>query len=944
MPDTSKFPQRPLQRHLSNADSFLSTHRQELAKVTYHSELAMLYISGGTVQPTTREFPTVPSDFYDMRPWFALEFSKGDYMKGFVTNPALIQMPRDTLVKVVMDKFAANPRGYGMRPMGQKQVEHIIDEFKKAQQAHVASLQSIPSIIREYASALLSGEIPRYDTFANLQYCYDLVLKSYWGYPLDSIAGKWWTTHSFGWANAAFDVLVDGADELRAKAQATHKGPQDKVKSMMEDVRFSSRRSGTVYLATYKNGGDHRAVSNYLFEKLISTLGVTEVFVYNDYAPAVYDGRFSPGSSNHFNLAIVNQLNHRAYMNQTPSGYWAYMLSHRLVFEQLSDSASSGTGYPALTKVSIYQADMRTGGIKKLLYHVATLPMNPAEAGVFVRRYLPDIPTYNPGTNETPSKELIAEHKELVMTPEMKEFAANQEAKQQYQYAYVLDNTWVVNERSFVSSPDISMAQQLKGQQITDTSPQAYKDLLVKEQFSPTLRYHRGSPQTNIIYGGKSFIGPLENWQQREEERWGVLANWASQSTVSAEKNYSTFSLAAATKSLPWPEDVKQGVLAGKDAVWNATITAYGVPNSQIEGARKFLAEMLPGELAAILTRAASGWASFFQNYPDNKKLSNKAKLYSRATGAWEIKEAAHMKAFLEHFSGRLESYFIDPVATWEWLTKHGVLAESGNYNAVPGYGAFYDEYMGLIGAAAYLGSGGAMNGAWPTFLTTSQLGKAKAYVRLAIGAETFSTVNLGAFHINDTMDIYTVHNLLKETNVITGMKEMEVLDIPQFHIRWQTADGASTMEKAPVFTSNWKYRYDVNTADMNTLNVPFPAPHTALAYSGAGPGIGGLFHAQMAQTATLYNRLTMSWGDTTSVSSNVRIPINTPGISGGFYGLKPGKSFPLSSVSVGDPVALNISTPFKLTRTDMVAGGSVLYAAALVAALLYNTSGRRYV
>jgi len=943
MPDTSKFPQRPLQTHHKKVESYIEAHRFNLAKVSYHSELAMLYISGGAARPSKGEFPTVPSDFYDMRPWFALEFSKGDYIEGFVTNPMLIDMPRDTLVKVIMDKFAANPRGYDMRPMGQQQVEHIVDEFKKAQVSYKSS-RAVQGIVGEYATALLSGEIPRYDTFANLQYFYDIAMGSYWGKPLDVTQNRWWTTHSFAWANAAFDILVGDHDGLRAHIQANHKGTQDNLKALVENGSFQSNRSGSIYWAASKNGGNYRAGARYVFEKLIAKLGVTGVLVYQDYAPSIYDNGFRPGEYNHLNLAIVNQLYHRAYMHQTPSGYWTYMLSHRLVFEQLGDSTSASMGAPALTKVSIYQADMRTGGIKKLLYHVATLPMTPAEAGVLVRKYLPDIPTYNPGMNETPSKELITEHQELVMTPEMKEFAANQEAKQQYQYAYVLDNTWVVNERSFVSSPDISMAQQLKGQQITDTSPQAYKDLLVKEQFSPTLRYHRGSSQTNIIYGGKSFIGPLENWQQREEERWGVLANWASQSTVSAEKNYSTFSLAAATKSLPWPEDVKQGVLAGKDAVWNATITAYGVPNSQIEGARKFLTELLPRELAYILTSAASGWASFFQNYPDNKKLSNKAKLYSRATGVWEIKEAAHMKAFLEHFSGRLESYFIDPVATWEWLTKHGVLAESGNYNAVPGYGAFYDEYMGLIGAAAYLGSGGAMKGAWPTFLTTSQLGKAKAYVRLAIGAETFSTVNLGAFHINDTMDIYTVHNLLKETNVITGMKEMEVLDIPQFHIRWQTADGASTMEKAPVFTSNWKYRYDVNTADMNTLNVPFPAPHTALAYSGAGPGIGGLFHAQMAQTATLYNRLTMSWGDTTSVSSNVRIPINTPGISGGFYGLKPGKSFPLSSVSVGDPVALNISTPFKLTRTDMVAGGSVLYAAALVAALLYNTSGRRYV
>ena len=312
----------------------------------------------------------------------------------------------------------------------------------------------------------------------------------------------------------------------------------------------------------------------------------------------------------------------------------------------------------------------------------------------------------------------------------------------------------------------------------------------------------------------------------REDDRWGVLPNWASQSTVSAQKMYSTYSSISAAEALPWPQSVKDAVLAGKGAAWKATITACAVPNAEIESAREFLTNGVPAEVASILTRARSNWVNFFSSYPDNTKLQRKAQLYTRGTGAWEVREAQQMAAFLTHLSSRLESYFIDPASAWEFLADHGALAEAGSYNVTPGYGGLYDDYMGLIGAIAYLGSGGALMGSgYPTFLTSSQLGRTKAYVRSAIGKDAFSTIKLGSFAINDTQDIYSVHNLMKETDVIVGMKEMEVLDLPQFHIRWQTSDGTEAMTEAPTFTSNWKYRNDYNSAAMGTLSLPSLRP-----------------------------------------------------------------------------------------------------------------------
>ena len=953
--DTSAFPVRQGQRNFANAESYITAHRAEMSKVVYHSQMAMFYISGGVVKPDSPH-PASPSDFYDMRPWFALQYSDGDYVEGFITNPVLVEMPKDTLVDVVVNQFAANPRGYGMRPMGKRQVEHIIGEFKKAQAARAEALKSLPSAIRSYAAGLLVGEVPQSDTFANLQYCYSLLELSYWGGSVDNVANKYWTTHSLSWANAAYDVVVGDMDGLRAHASETNTAGSEKLKKLLAP---NYTKSGSLYTNAAKITGNHRAIANYIFTRLLKETGSTMspygdgVTVYYDFAPSVYVDKHSPGAQNFFNLAVTNQLHHQAYLGQTPAAYWTHMLSHRLVFEQLSDSASESGGYAAVTKVTLHEADMNTGGIKQKSRRqaykpnqvLAILPLNPTEAAMFTRRYLPDVPVYNPGYNPQSTSQLSEEYKETVMTPEMRSFANDPSSKSTYQYAYVLDNSWTTNERSFITPQDVAMAKELRGETIGTSSTPAQKELFVKEQFSPTLRHHRGVSQSNIIFGGQSFLGPLESWQAREADRWGVLPNWASQSTVSAQKMYSTYSSISAAEALPWPQSVKDAVLAGKGAAWKATITACAAPNAEIESAREFLTNGVPAEVASILTRARNNWVNFFSSYPDNTKLQRKAQLYTRGTGAWEVREAQQMAAFFTHLSSRLESYFIDPASAWEFLADHGALAEAGSYNVTPGYGGLYDDYMGLIGAIAYLGSGGALMGSgYPTFLTSSQLGRTKAYVRSAIGKDAFSTIKLGSFAINDTQDIYSVHNLMKETNVIVGMKEMEVLDLPQFHIRWQTSDGTEAMTEAPTFTSNWKYRNDYNSAAMGTLSLPFPAPNEARAYKGKGTGVGSLFHAQMVQTATLYNRLSMSWGPTTVVSSNVRIPLNTPGLSGGYYGLTANKAFPLSTVASADSPALKISTPFKLTRADTIAGGSLIYAGALVAALLYNTSRRRYV
>ena len=88
------------------------------------------------------------------------------------------------------------------------------------------------------------------------------------------------------------------------------------------------------------------------------------------------------------------------------------ILFHRLVIRPVG---ASGKAVPAHTKVYLYSANMKTGGIKtsKGNYTLITEVLgNRDSASVAVGAFLPDVPLYSPGTNIALNSDLNSAFKE----------------------------------------------------------------------------------------------------------------------------------------------------------------------------------------------------------------------------------------------------------------------------------------------------------------------------------------------------------------------------------------------------------------------------------------------------------------------------------------------------------------------------------------------------
>ena len=132
----------------------------------------------------------------------------------------------------------------------------------------------------------------------------------------------------------------------------------------------------------------------------------------------------------------------KALSGVNPTAYWSNTLSHRLVIRPVG---ARGKDVPAHTKVYLYSANMKTGGIKtsKGNYTLITEVLgNKDSASVAVGAFLPDVPLYSPGTNIALNSPLNSAFNEKVSADNAFQQWLKTPAKPQFTYAYVIKSAW----------------------------------------------------------------------------------------------------------------------------------------------------------------------------------------------------------------------------------------------------------------------------------------------------------------------------------------------------------------------------------------------------------------------------------------------------------------------------------------------------------------------
>ena len=176
-------------------------------------------------------------------------------------------------------------------------------------------------------------------------------------------------------------------------------------------------------------------------------------------------------------------------------------------------------------------------------------------------------------------------------------------------------------------------------------------------------------------------------------------------------------------------------------------------------------------------------------------------------------------------------------------------------------------------------------------------------------------------------------------------MQEAPVFDDPSFHIRFKPK-GQTTANY--VSDPRIQVQYVAGNGNNPIFRVPGMAID-AFAFEGEGEdqGYGNVFHRQIVQTTTLYNNFRIATSSTAdhvpTMTSNSRVPINTTGTVGGSYGLTAGRTLSLSQVAVRDGSALKISPSFKLTSTQLLGGGTLVYSLILGAGIVKALRQGRY-
>ena len=951
MVDTSKFPKRSLTALQQEAKSAKDNHDADLRVYGTLKEELMWRISGGKIAHSSAY--NLPDTYGDYRQWFTLQYGV-DYVDTLIAD--------NVNYATMMLDFETTPHGFGLRPLGEKQATGIdfvltrLNLRKQNAKAHLAKF------IVASGKSIFSGELPTPSTFDDFSRAtIDLRSDGNWGMPLLQNPNQHHTSHTAAMAFSLFDRSVDSKILLPTLITRKDANAADKEK-LIAHV-YKPGMSGATYSAAKKNRWFPHP-ENIVHEviKAITADLPTYSIDFTVYAPGAGDPT-SFDASDYLNLSMIIQLHHQALLAGTPTDYWRKMFSKRIVVKRENDAVAANTGKEKVTKVLLYNADMRTGGISGTPSVLGVISGSETDAKRIASQYLPDVPLYSPGNNPNLATELRTTYKEMNLAiPELNKWLATTN-KQDYRYVYVLENEWQPNERTFITARDLEIAQNYPSYIATASKThygrpsREFLAYLQTEAHSPTLLHHRAPTRVGSNYqtdrlstmegfGAFRLPGINRTLAPSSPQGGSALAVWAKDSQQ--KKNgfsYADFKLSTAIAGVKLPSKLKTAVFTGEGSIWKAKISVYAVSNESYAKAAEFMSRIIPLKVAEILNSVGASGSMPFGSYLTTNnsptKLGTDIPMNAVPSESW----GKVFDTTLKHFETKLESLFISDVkatltpsagtyGTWVLSQPQNVSFDQPAY-----YGEAYDSYIALAGAAAYL-NGNAINkpGEYPPFLTSKQKLLAQGYIRSALGGE-LDVTPIASFAINDTEDIQNIHSNLKEYGSFQGMNEMPVLDIPPFNIKWHRGtdglSGSAPFENIELFT--------LNETAPNLYNLPV-RPYKADVYSGPSNEFGGLFHKQIMSMSLLFNDLKIDFTSAPiTVGINVRIPINCTGVIGGSYGLRPGGSLDLNTITSAAG-SYGLPTSFKLTGPKLFQGGALIYAAILSTVIYKKVVKNRYV
>ena len=645
---------------------------------------------------------------------------------------------------------------------------------------------------------------------------------------------------------------------------------------------------------------------------------VNGVNVYSHFPALIIPATYGQGVTNY---TVPNRLNTymgsvdisksillyaKALSGVTPAAYWSVNLSHRLVLKEYQATRV----IPAHTKVFLYSANMKTGGISSERYTLFAEVLGDKDAAAAsVGPYLPDVPLYKPGTNTQLTKVLNNSFSQQVSSDPTLQQWINSPSKGQFQYAYVIKSEWDPTYKlgNFITKASPTYLLGTKPGKywlaLSSTNPAVYNS---------HMDWLRATSYANQQYKGVTTFGPTPETLRYD------------------------------------PSGVKQTVpefYEARNAITTTTMSCVAFPKSAISKIVAFM-ETVPSQIQNLLNQVNNIPNS--PNYELGDSLSPNSVYGNRSAleAAWPeyrygntgdfdtskfLNELDKMRTFLLN---RTESLFIDDIAAattkaYNNLIKNkprnATLLEMTKTYDVTTFGSFYQDYMALLGAISYLNSYELLTDT-PSHRNYAVWarpfkGRVDAIVNSLVASS--SPQRIYNTQINDTEDVSNLHQTLNALGAFEDMTEMPVFDIQEFNITWSKLGPQATSASSTPFSST------------GIIEVPVGGLK-ASAYRGLKNGYGDVFHDTIMNTCVMRPLLKHSLV-TGFLSSSLRVPVNTRGISSKVYGMRPGSVSAFTTGVNSIPGQMRLTGSGGLTYTGLAGMAGVAFAGALGVAMFKN-------
>ena len=627
----------------------------------------------------------------------------------------------------------------------------------------------------------------------------------------------------------------------------------------------------------------------------------------------------------------------KALLGVNATAYWSNTLSHRLVFRPVPaldyNQHVGGDIIPPHTKVYLYSANMKTGGIKNEYTLIAEIAGNKEASSVQVGAFLPDTPLYTPGTNVQLSNVLNNSFSDKVAADNTLQQWLRSPTKSQFSYAYVIKSAWDPAVNKSRTDPN------------DDTKIYYWQD--------------RNAP--SYLFGTRGRAGKVSSTNpavRNGHVEWLTATTYAKQNY----KGVTTFAPNLETVRYdPWGNRASAPEFyEARGALSATTMSCVALPKSTSEKILGFM-KSVPAKIEELLNRVnnrpntpwydAKNTISHEAIFGDFTRMSTEWPEFRYAGGRWSQADFDSaldpMRTFLLN---RTEALFLDDIAalvnkahTSLKQNKGGKLRVKPNSrpraffmylnDAVSGYdladfGDTYQEYMALLGALAYLNSYEMLTDT-PQYRNYADWakpfrGRIDSILNPLLAGVTPQKIYEDT--INDTEDVVNIHKTLSALGAFQDMVELPVFDVEEFNIKWKKLGAEEGAITSSPFDSDGFV--DVGLGGLK-----------AGAYKGLAGGYGDVFHDTIMSTSVLRPVIKHNLSNE-YVYSSLRIPVNTRGVSSKVYGMRPGTSLAFTTGANVPSSGMNLAVGSSgITYPKMAGAAGVVFAGVLGMAMWKNIS-----